>query len=197
VDEVYSNLERPLCYYYPGAQIFLPFPPLYSIIMTPMKGLYRWRYHLNAKIRHLSTFRDVYGLFVNGKEIIPQNAKTFDVMAPATDTFLSKVVSATQTDVESAANHAQEAYMSGTWSRLDVRDRSRVLFKIAENLRANIPRLADMEVAQTGRPVREMKAQLARLPEWFEYFGSLIRTHEGNDCCKLSIDLVTNCLSIF
>ncbi len=25
-----------------------------------------------------------------------------------------------------------------------------------------------MEVAQTGRPVREMKAQLARLPEWFQ-----------------------------
>jgi acyl-CoA reductase-like NAD-dependent aldehyde dehydrogenase len=24
-----------------------------------------------------------------------------------------------------------------------------------------------------------MNAQLARLPEWFEYFGSLIRTHEG------------------
>lgn len=24
-----------------------------------------------------------------------------------------------------------------------------------------------------------MKAQLARLPEWFEYFGALIRTHEG------------------
>jgi len=24
-----------------------------------------------------------------------------------------------------------------------------------------------------------MKAQLARLPEWFEYFAALIRTHEG------------------
>lgn len=127
----------------------------------------------------LSAFRDVYGLFVNGKEIIPSQAQTFDVRSPATDTFITKVVSATKDDVDSAAICAQEAFVSGKWSRLDVRERSKVLYQIAANLRSNIPRLADMEVAQTGRPVREMKVQLARLPEWFEYFGSLIRTHEG------------------
>ena len=60
---------------------------------------------------------------------------------------------------------------------MDVRERAKVLFNIAGNLRTNIPRLAEMEVEQTGRAVREMKAQLARLPEWFEYFGSLIRYH--------------------
>lgn len=68
----------------------------------------------------------------------------------------------------------------GIWSKSDVRDRSKVLFKIADNLRQQIPRLAEMEVQQTGRPVKEMKAQLGRLPEWFEYFGSLIRVHEGS-----------------
>ncbi len=29
------------------------------------------------------------------------------------------------------------------------------------------------------RSIREMYAQLGRLPEWLEYFGALIRTHEG------------------
>jgi acyl-CoA reductase-like NAD-dependent aldehyde dehydrogenase len=62
---------------------------------------------------------------------------------------------------------------------MDVRDRAKVLNGIAANLRSKIPDLVQIEVAQTGRAIREMKAQLGRLPEWFEYFAALIRTHEG------------------
>ena len=38
-----------------------------------------------------------------------------------------------------------------------------------------------MESVQTGRCIREMQAQLGRLPEWFEYFGAVCRTHEGQN----------------
>lgn len=44
-----------------------------------------------------------------------------------------------------------------------------MLNKIASGLRQRIPVLAEMETHQTGRAVREMKAQLARLPEWWDY----------------------------
>ena len=82
--------------------------------------------------------------------------------------------------VNQAAMAAHDIFESGVWSRADVRHRAKVLNTIASKLRENIPRLALLEVSQTGRAVREMNAQLARLPEWFEYFGALIRTHEGN-----------------
>lgn len=39
--------------------------------------------------------------------------------------------------------------------------------------------LAVLESLQTGRPLREMSIQLARLSEWFEYFAALVRTEEG------------------
>jgi acyl-CoA reductase-like NAD-dependent aldehyde dehydrogenase len=83
-------------------------------------------------------------------------------------------------DVHGAIKIAQDAYKSGIWSKKDVRERSQVLYEIAANMRKNLGDLADLEVAQTGRACREMNAQLGRLPEWFEYFGSLIRTHEGS-----------------
>ena len=41
-----------------------------------------------------------------------------------------------------------------------------------------LPELVDLEIDQIGRPRREMAAQLARLPEWFRYFGAVARTHE-------------------
>ena len=37
-----------------------------------------------------------------------------------------------------------------------------------------------VETLQTGRPIREMTAQLYRIPEWFEYQASLARTYQTN-----------------
>jgi acyl-CoA reductase-like NAD-dependent aldehyde dehydrogenase len=95
--------------------------------------------------------------------------------------FLSilRVLSSDEHIIDRAVTVADEVFQSGVWSKSDVRHRAQVMNKIAEALRGDLDRLAEMEVAQTGRSVREMKAQLARLPEWFEYFGSLIRVHEG------------------
>ena len=124
-------------------------------------------------------FKPSYGLFVNGKEVFPEHKTLFPVESPATRQFLANVSSANSNDVNEAIEVAEKVFQAGTWSKLDVRERAKVLNKIAENLRNDIGRLAEMEVAQTGRAVREMKAQLGRLPEWFEYFAALIRTHEG------------------
>ena len=127
-----------------------------------------------------SAFESVYTPFVDGNYIpVSSSAKTFAVENPATNTHLVDVVGADDKIVDHAINVAHKAYESGIWSRSDVRHRAKVLNTIAENLRREIPRLAEMEVSQTGRAMREMKAQLARLPEWFEYFGAVIRTHEG------------------
>lgn len=116
--------------------------------------------YLKVNRRHLSVFKDKYGGFVNGKEVFPANAQFFDVLAPATSLKLTSVAAFNKSDVNSAIEVAHSTYECGVWSRADVRDRAKILNKIAENLRKDIPRLADMEVAQTGRAVREMKAQV-------------------------------------
>ena len=138
-----------------------------------------------------AAFEAKYGVFVNGKYAFPTGCKTFKVENPATSEYVADVVAADEATVVSAIDAAHNVFESGLWSRSDVRHRAKVLSTIAEMLRREIPRLAEMEVAQTGRAVREMKAQLARLPEWFEYFAAIIRTHEGtvpvrNDHCLVN-----------
>jgi len=44
-----------------------------------------------------------------------------------------------------------------------------------------------VETLQTGRPIREMTAQLGRLGEWFEYHASLARTHQ-TDVLPFKVD---------
>lgn len=43
-------------------------------------------------------------------------------------------------------------------------------------LTERLPALIDLEVAQTGRAVREMRAQVPSLVRWFRYYAALLRT---------------------
>mmetsp|Transcript_19595 Transcript_19595/g.54649 ORF Transcript_19595/g.54649 Transcript_19595/m.54649 type:complete len:823 (+) Transcript_19595:345-2813(+) len=54
--------------------------------------------------------------------------------------------------------------------------RAEVLTRIADLLKQNTDRLADLEVTQIGRPRKEMRFQLSRLHEWFLYYAALLRT---------------------
>lgn len=69
-------------------------------------------------------------------------------------------------DVQKTTYHAQEVFKSGIWSQAPALQRSMLLSNLARLLEENVPRLAKMESLQTGRAIREMNAQLARLPEW-------------------------------
>ena len=62
---------------------------------------------------------------------------------------------------------------------MDVRERSEILYNISKILKTYVYDIAYIESLQSGRPLREMNAQLLRLPEWFEYYASYIRIHEG------------------
>jgi acyl-CoA reductase-like NAD-dependent aldehyde dehydrogenase len=39
--------------------------------------------------------------------------------------------------------------------------------------------MAQIDTLQTGRPIREMNAQMARLPDWLSYYAALLRTNQG------------------
>jgi acyl-CoA reductase-like NAD-dependent aldehyde dehydrogenase len=112
-----------------------------------------------SNVRSITSFKPTYGAFVNGKYEIPSNLPTFDVHSPANQLHLCSVVSANADYTDRVVLQAQKNFESGVWSRSDVRLRANVLNNIAKNLRLNIPRLAEMEVAQTGRAIRCVYSQ--------------------------------------
>ena len=76
------------------------------------------------------------------------------------------VEAASTSDVHQTVQDAHAAFQSGVWSRASTQHRSTVLARLARTLEARIPELAEIETLQTGRAIREMRAQLGRLPEW-------------------------------
>ena len=106
-------------------------------------------------------------------------AERIQVTNPATESPIATVDSTPAETVNAIIQSSLQNFHSGVWSQADVSTRFNVLSKAANLLRSRLPELVDLETQQTGRPVREMKAQLSRIPEWLEYFASLARTHEG------------------
>jgi acyl-CoA reductase-like NAD-dependent aldehyde dehydrogenase len=76
------------------------------------------------------------------------------------------VDAASSEEVEWAVSHAQTTFDSGVWSKASSIHRSSVLSRLADSLQRHIPDMAQIDTLQTGRPIREMNAQMARLPDW-------------------------------
>ncbi|KAH7911552.1 aldehyde dehydrogenase domain-containing protein [Hygrophoropsis aurantiaca] len=103
----------------------------------------------------------------------------FVVYNPANGDLLCTVESASVDEVQDAVHHAHETFRSGIWSKASPIARSVVLSRLARALEERTADFARIESLQTGRTIREMNAQLGRLPEWLHYYASLLRTHQA------------------
>jgi phenylacetaldehyde dehydrogenase len=79
--------------------------------------------------------------------------------------------------VDHAVEAAQHAFKHACW-RSHPEVRIAALRTLAAKLRQHMPALVEAESRVTGRPIREMRAQLGRLPEWYDYFASVAETLE-------------------
>ncbi|KAF4775470.1 aldehyde dehydrogenase [Colletotrichum scovillei] len=118
-----------------------------------------------------------YNLWVGGQEK-PGHADQIPVEDPATGEIFANCHAASLEDVEETIRLAHETFKAGTWSRAPRHVRADVLDKTAELLTADLPSLIPLEVRQTGRAIREMRAQVPTLVKWFKYYAALLRTEE-------------------
>ncbi|KAI6898527.1 aldehyde dehydrogenase [Hortaea werneckii] len=105
-------------------------------------------------------------------------AETIPIVNPATGEAFAFCHAASAEDVEDAIQVAHKTFQSGDWSRADRHHRADVLEKAAALLTQNLDDLIAIEVQQTGRAIREMKAQVPSLVKWFKYYAAIIRTEE-------------------
>ncbi|HTW85846.1 MAG TPA: aldehyde dehydrogenase [Candidatus Sulfotelmatobacter sp.] len=104
--------------------------------------------------------------------------RAFEVRNPADGTLVANVAAGGAAEITAAVDAAERAFTDGRWSGLPVRERFRILTAFADAIEAALPELARLETTCTGRPLREMRAQLGRLPEFYRYFAAVARSAE-------------------
>lgn len=90
-------------------------------------------------------------------------ANSIRVVNPATRQLITSISAATPDQVDEVICAAKLAYDSGVWSRAPPHKRAQVLSRLSHALRDSVADLAQLESQQTGRTIREMRAQLG---EW-------------------------------
>lgn len=120
--------------------------------------------------------RRAWPMWIDGEAAPAASGKTFAVENPKNGEVIAEVAEGDAADIDRAVDVAQRTFES--WGETPPDERARIMARAAEALRERMDEFVRIEVDQTGRPRREMAAQLARLPEWYEYFGALARTHE-------------------
>ncbi len=114
-----------------------------------------------------------YRLYIDGQFVEASNKQTRDINNPATGEVLARAPEATPADVEKAIQAARHAFDEGTWKDATAQHRGRVLFKIAEAVKANAAELAKLETLNMGKPIVESEFDIADTATCFEYFGGL------------------------
>ncbi|KAJ1461479.1 aldehyde dehydrogenase domain-containing protein [Pelagophyceae sp. CCMP2097] len=116
-----------------------------------------------------------YGLWIDNG-FIAGNGGKIDIENPYTEEKVTTVDAASEADVAAAVASSKLAFPA--WRDAGAKHRAAVLRRAAVGLRAALPALAPIETLCTGRPIAEFRAQLARLPEWFEYHAAVAETRE-------------------
>ena len=113
-----------------------------------------------------------YGLYIDGEFRVPSGAKVLPVTNPATGEEWASIVNATAEDVDAAVRAARRAF-EGEWGKMSPATRARLLHRLADAIEARAPQLAEIEVKDNGKLLREMGAQVRSLPAWYRYYAGL------------------------
>src|SRR5215831_14764428 len=121
-----------------------------------------------------------YQMFINGEWVAGKSGKTFPVYDPSTEEVIAQVPDANFDDVNRAVAAAKAAFEEGPWATTTPQERGRVLFRLADKVRQNLPALAELECRNTGKPIVEAEFDIADVATCFEYYGGLANKVTGH-----------------
>jgi betaine-aldehyde dehydrogenase len=118
-------------------------------------------------------------MYINGEFVDSVGSARIDIVDPSEASVLETVADATADDVDRAVAAARSAF-EGPWRRLSPQDRGRVLYRIAEVLRADSATFAELESRNSGKPIVEAEGDVEDAASCFEYYAGLSTKLHGD-----------------
>lgn len=119
-----------------------------------------------------------FKMLIDGKAVDALSGATFESLDPFTGRPWAIVPDGGPADVDAAVVAARSA-LSGPWGSLTGFARAALLHRLGELITANAQRLAQLEVNDSGKLIREMRGQLDALGGWYHYYAGLADKLEG------------------
>ncbi|CCD98260.1 aldehyde dehydrogenase family protein [Bradyrhizobium sp. STM 3809] len=110
------------------------------------------------------------GVFIDNTWQPAQSGRTIAMLAPATGQVIASIAAGDKADIDLAVAAARRA-LEGPWGRLTAVERGRLLSKLGRLVEDNAEELAKLEAADTGKPMKQAKADVVAVARYFEYYG--------------------------
>lgn len=116
--------------------------------------------------------------WIAGESAGPAGGDYLETLTPLTGQPHLRVASGTADDVARAVAAADQA--RDGWRHFVAAERGRLMLALAKALRDNKDRLAEMERADSGKPMAGALAEIEGSAQYFEFYGSLVYLPTGD-----------------
>ena len=118
--------------------------------------------------------------FIGGKPTPPDSGEYFASINPATGEALYDAARGNHRDIDAAVLAARTAFDDPHWQALSQTRRGHLLRRLGTLIAENVEELARSESLDNGKLLREMRGQLATLPEYYHYYAGLADKIQGD-----------------
>lgn len=105
--------------------------------------------------------------------------RQFESIDPATGTPWALMPEAGVDEVDRAVAAAHRALGDPAWCGLTATARGALLLRLGDKLAAHAAEIAELETRDTGKIIRETRAQIGYIAQYYRYFGGLADKIEG------------------
>ncbi|RKP44872.1 aldehyde dehydrogenase family protein [Trinickia fusca] len=108
--------------------------------------------------------------FIGGDWVPPGSRETIEAVDPSDGQPFARLARGNADDVDAAVRAARAAY-EGAWGDTSAVERGRVLARLSQLVAEHREALAQLESRDTGKPLREARADATALARYFEFYA--------------------------
>ena len=108
--------------------------------------------------------------FIDGESRSAESGETLPVIDPSNAAVFATLPRSRAADVDRAVVAARAAF-EGAWGRVNAADRSRLLMRLARLIERDSEALAQLESRDTGKPLKQGRADALALARYFEFYA--------------------------
>jgi aldehyde dehydrogenase (NAD+) len=123
--------------------------------------------HLSTTVAEGRAFLQVIG----GRAVAALSGERVDVVCPSDGKVFASIPASGAADVDTAVQAARHAFDEGPWPRMPAFERGRLLTRLFHLVERQGSELAALEARDTGKPLRQGRADVVATMRYYEFYG--------------------------
>ena len=108
---------------------------------------------------------------INGHSVEARSGQRIEVVCPSDGQVFTSIPRSSEADVDDAVRAAHAAFHHGPWAKMPAVDRGRLLTRLGHLVERHGDELAMLESRDTGKPLRQGKADVMATMRYYEFYG--------------------------